>query len=73
VEPATTRSPQAELADQRPCRRAATLIVYFDTSALIKTVLDEEGSELWVLALHAGEIAEHYSLRGYDAVQVVPS
>lgn len=126
---ADKRASDAQRAGPRSRRRAATLIAYFDTSALIKTVLKEDGSQLadelwsrsssriasrlvypegraalaaaqragrideraqrtaaqdleaacaamrligvdWVLARRAGEIAERYALRGYDAVHL---
>jgi predicted nucleic acid-binding protein len=129
VASAAKRTSDAQRAGQRSRRRAATLIAYFDTSALIKTVLKEDGSQLadelwsrsssrfasrlvypegraalaaaqragrideraqrtaardleaactsmaligvdWVLAQRAGEIAERYALRGYDAVHL---
>ena len=132
--PLTTRSPRSarvkgDRLDFRSRRRAAALIVYFDTSALIKLVIIEDGSELaaelWnsaypaaasilaypegraalaagrrggrltakgharafedfeslqsrlisigvddALARHAGEHAEEFGLRGYDAVHL---
>jgi predicted nucleic acid-binding protein len=46
VAPATARTPTAERTGERSRRRAAALIAYFDTSALIKLLVDEEGSEL---------------------------
>jgi predicted nucleic acid-binding protein len=129
VAAAAKRASDAQRVGERSRRRAATLIAYFDTSALIKTVLEEDGSQLvdelwsrsssriasrlvypegraalaaaqragrideaahhtaaqdleaacaamaligvdWVLAQHAGEIAERYALRGYDAVHL---
>jgi predicted nucleic acid-binding protein len=51
---APPRPPQPERAGQRSRGRAATLIAYFDTSALIKLLLAEDGSaladELWARA-----------------------
>jgi uncharacterized protein len=116
-------------AGQRPRRRAAALIAYFDTSAVVKLLLSEQGSDVadelwtrassrvgsrlvypearaalaaakrarriderahqatikdldaacrathlvgvdWQLAKSAGELAERYALRGYDAVHL---
>lgn len=130
MEPARAWTAQARRAGQRSRRRAAPLIAYFDTSALIKLLLEEDGSELadelWSrassriashlvypearaalaaawrsgridapthavtvrelhaacaamrlvgvdrqLALGAGDAAERYGLRGYDAVHLV--
>ena len=127
---ASAAAPPTERPGQRPRRRAAALIAYFDTSAVIKLLLDEDGSELvdelwsrassrlasrlvypearaalaaarraariderahratvreldaacaamrlvgvdWQLALSAGDAAERYALRGYDAVHLV--
>lgn len=127
--PTRARPSQAEGSGQRARRRATALIVYLDTSALIKTLVEEEGSELadelWLrassrlasrlvypearaalaaaeragridapslraavkglegacsamrligldreLAVSAGELAERYALRGYDAVHL---
>lgn len=126
---ATKRPSEAQRAGQRPRCRATALNTYFDTSALIKTVLEEVGSQLadelwsrsssriasrlvypegraalaaakragridershrtaandlesacaamrligvdWALARQAGETAERYALRGYDAVHL---
>lgn len=44
--PASARPSGAERVRQRPRRRAAALIAYFDTSALIQPLLEEDGSEL---------------------------
>jgi predicted nucleic acid-binding protein len=48
------RPSAAERACERPGYRAAALIAYFDTSALIKTLLEEDGSpladEVWLRA-----------------------
>jgi predicted nucleic acid-binding protein len=46
VAPAVARSSSPERAGQRPCRRAAALIAYVDTSALIKLLVQEDGSDL---------------------------
>jgi predicted nucleic acid-binding protein len=129
VEATTARAPTAERARERSRRRAAPLIAYFDTSALIKLLVEEEGSEVadelwsratwrvgsrlvypearaalamarrtgrieershrgavrdldaacaamrligidWQLAVTAGDLAERYALRGYDAVHL---
>jgi hypothetical protein len=43
---ATPRPARAECTGQRHRRRAATLIGYFDTTALIKLLVAEEGSDL---------------------------
>jgi predicted nucleic acid-binding protein len=49
AEPArTTSAAQSRKARVRPRRRPTALIVYFDTSALIKLLFDESGSELAV-------------------------
>jgi predicted nucleic acid-binding protein len=51
VAAAPARAAPAERARERSRRRAAALIAYFDTSALIKLLVEEEGSdvadELW--------------------------
>jgi len=129
VASAAQRASDAQRAGERSRRRTAPLIAYFDTSALINIVLEEDGSQLatelwsrsssrianslvypdgraalaaaqragrideraqrtaaqdletactamaligvdWVLAQRAGEIAERYALRGYDAVHL---
>lgn len=44
--PTAPASPPAERAGERPRRRPAPLNAYFDTSALIKLLLEETGSEL---------------------------
>jgi prevent-host-death family protein len=49
AQPARAPSPaQGRKARVRPRRRPTALIVYFDTSALIKLIFDETGSELAV-------------------------
>jgi predicted nucleic acid-binding protein len=127
--PTDARSTAPERAGQRPRRQPATLIAYIDTSALIKLLVHEDGSDLadelwsrassrlasrlvypearaalaaaqrsrridvsshgtavkdldgacaamtlvgidWELAIDAGDLAERYSLRGYDAVHL---
>jgi predicted nucleic acid-binding protein len=129
VAAAPARAAPAELARERSRRRAAALIAYFDTSALIKLLVEEEGSEVadelwlratsrvasrlvypgaraalamawrtgrieershraavrdldaacaamrligidWQLAVTAGDMAQRYALRGYDAVHL---
>jgi len=48
VAPAVARTSSPERAGQRPRRRAAALIAYVDTAALIKLLVQEEGSDLAV-------------------------
>jgi predicted nucleic acid-binding protein len=57
VASASERSYETQRTGQRPRWRAAALIAYFDTSALIKTLLEEDGSPL------ADEVWSRSSLR----------